>query len=123
MAHHVKQMLSGISKDNGLQILLRIQQIYAPASIKDRNNALAKLNALQMGTTESTISFVQRFQRSIKELQDVSQNLPIPPESELISLLIGKCLDATPTGADVRNTLLFYDRLITHHMLMLLGAY
>ena len=77
---------------------------------------MAKLNALQMGTNESTISFVQRFQRSIKELQDVSQNLPIPPESELISLLIGKCLDATPTGADVRNTLLFYDRLITHHI-------
>ena len=60
MAHHVKQMLSGISKDDGLQILLSIQQIYAPASIKDQNNALAKLNALQMGTTESTISFIQR---------------------------------------------------------------
>ena len=116
MAHHVKNMLSGVNEKDGLGILLRIQQIYAPASIKDRNNALTALNALQMHPKETVVNFVQRFRRALKQLQDVSQHIKPPPESELINLLIGKCLDAIPQGEDVRNTLLFYDRLMTHHI-------
>ena len=107
MAYHVKNMLSGVNSKDGLGILQRIQEIYAPASIKDRNNALAALNALQMHPKETIMNFVQRFRKALRELQNVSQHIKPPPENELISLLLGKCLESVPAGADVRNTLLF----------------
>ena len=89
MAYHMKNMLSGTDPKDGLGTLNRIQEIYAPASIKDRNNALAALHALKMHPKETIINFVQQFHKSLKELQNVSQQLDPPPENELIAYYLG----------------------------------
>ena len=109
MAHNVKQMLNGTPRDDGLSTLLRIQQLHAPASIKDRNDALKTLNALQleMHPYQAAINFVQRSQ-AIKELQNANHHFSLPPKTVMISHLTNKYLEATPDGPDVRNIQSFY---------------
>ena len=59
-----ENMLNGVNPKDGLGILRRLQEIYAPASMKDRNQALAYLNELQMHPKDTITNFIQKFQRA-----------------------------------------------------------
>ena len=61
-----------------------------------------------------TLNLVKRSQ-AMKELQNASNHVSLPPETELISHLTNKYLEATQEGPDVRNTQCFCDSPITHH--------
>ena len=115
VAHHVKNMLNDVDAKDGMGILLRIQEIYAPASTKDRNEALAYLNDLQMHPKDTITNFIQKFQRALKTLADVSIGTPAPDPSHTINLFIQKCLRTVPEGSDLGQTLLFYQRIMCHH--------
>ena len=103
VAHHVKNMLNDVDAKDGMGILLRIQEIYAPASTKDRNEALAYLNDLQMHPKDTITNFIQKFQRALKILADVSIGTPTPDLSHTINLFIQKCLRTVPEGSDLRQ--------------------
>ena len=71
IAHHVINMLNGVNPTDGLGILQRLQEIYAPALMKDRNQALAYLTELQMHPRDTITNFIQKFQQALKTLADV----------------------------------------------------
>ena len=52
VAHHFKNMLNGVNPKNGLGILRRLQEIYAPAYV----------NELQMHPKDTITNFIQKFQ-------------------------------------------------------------
>ena len=101
-------MLNEVDAKDGMGILLRIQKIYAPASTKDSNEALAYLNDSQMHPKDTIINFIQKFQRALKTLADVSIGIPAPDPSHTINLFIQKCLRTVLEGSDLKQTLLFY---------------
>ena len=109
-------MLNGVNPKDGLGILRRLQEIYAPASMKDRNQALAYLNELQMHPKDTITNFIQKFQRALKTLADVSRHTTPPDESEMMHLFVQKCLRTVSEGSDLRQTLLFYERILCHQV-------
>ena len=88
VAHHVKNMLNGVNPKDGLGILRWLQEIYAPALTKDRNQALACLNELHMHPKDTITNFIQKFQWSLKTLADVSRHTMPPDESEMMHLFV-----------------------------------
>ena len=94
VAHHAKNMLKGVNPKHGLGILRHLQEIYALASMKDRNQALAYLNELQMHPKDTITNFIQKYQRALKTLADVSRHTTPPDESEMMHLFVQKCLNS-----------------------------
>ena len=76
--------------------------------MKDRNQALANLNELQMHPKDMIMNFIQKFQQALKTLADASRHTTPPDESEMIHLFVQKCLRTVSEGSDLRQTLSFY---------------
>ena len=104
VSHHVKNMLNGVNPKDGLGILRQLQEIYAPASTKHRNQALAYLIELQMHPKDTITNFIQKFQRALKTLADISRHMTPPDESEMMHLFVQKCLRTVSEGSDLRQT-------------------
>ena len=52
--------------------------------MKDRNQALAYLNELQMHPKDAITNSIQKFQQALKTLADVSRHTMPPDESEMM---------------------------------------
>ena len=59
-------MLNGVNPKDGLGILRRLQEIYAPASMKDRNQALAYLNEITNASKGHYYKFHSEVSTSIE---------------------------------------------------------
>ena len=84
--------------------------------MKDSNQALAYLNELQMHPKDTITNFIQKFQQALKTLADVSRHTMPPDESEMTHLFVQKCLRTVSEGSDLRQTLLFYERILCHQI-------
>ena len=112
VAQHVKDILNGIDAQDGLEILRQLQNMYAHATIQDRNKAVADLTQLQMHPRDTIIVFVAKFRKAVKAIADVSMGIPMPSDQELVNLFIQKCLEVVPEGTAIRSSLLDYQRAI-----------
>ena len=110
MSPSVKNIISGVSHQDGLGILSRLQTMYAPITNKDVNKAIDDLNLLQMHQKDSINNFIGKFRRSVKQLQEVCDPEDIPSEYKLINLFLQKCLQIVPNGSDARQALILYER-------------
>ena len=61
MSPSVKNIISGVSHQDGLGILTRLQTMYAPITNKDVNKAIDDLNLLQMHQKDSINNFIGKF--------------------------------------------------------------
>lgn len=112
MAPSIISVLAGIDQDGGIAMIHRLQQLYASATLEDKLRAQEYLQNLQMHPRELISSFITRFRRAIQNVYDASQNPEPIPELHLINLFLVKTLNTIPTGSDIRNTLLYYKRVI-----------
>ena len=60
--------------------------------MKDRNQALAYLNELQMHPKDTITNSIQKFQQELIILAAVSRHTTPPDESEMMHLFVQKCL-------------------------------
>ena len=114
VAAHVKNILADTNPKDGFGILRRLQEIYAPASIKDHNKAITYLQQLQMHPKDTITNFVTKYNRALKTLADVSIGFAPPSEYDRINMFIQKCLNTITEGSDIRLTLLHYERIIVN---------
>ena len=85
----IKGVLVGTDPKSGLAILVRLQRMYASATMEDRVNALFYLIALQMHPKDTMNNFIMKFRRAIKAVVDVSQEShPPPTDFYLINLFL-----------------------------------
>ena len=105
MNFRVKHLLGATNLEDGIGIIHRLQQLFAPATAEDRMNALNHLHQLQMNPRETISEFVKKFRKALTLLSHVSCGNPLPNEFEQVSLFLQKLLDKLPSG-DIRSTAL-----------------
>ena len=86
--------------------------MYAPVTLKDRNQAQQYWNQLVMHEKYTITNCVNKFRRAIKNLTDVNKGIPLLTEYELINLFIQKCLQSAQNGSDIHNSLFDYQKII-----------
>ena len=106
MNFRIKHLLGATDMEDGVGIIRRLQQLFAPATPEDRMNAVQHLHQLQMNSPREPINdFVKRFRRALNLLTHVSCGQPLPNEFEQVSLFLQKLLAKLPDG-DLRATAL-----------------
>ena len=103
----VKNLTSSVQRGDGLELLKRLQTMYASATQADQSRALSQLNQLQMHDKEAIINFVSRFRNQVIVLSDTTQDpSDLLSDKQLSTLFIDKlCANNTIEG-DIRHALL-----------------
>lgn len=93
MAGNVKNLMSSIDRGDGLNLLKRLQTMYASATPADRSRAYQQLHELKMHPSESAQAFISRFRGCIQVLLNTTMKnakCDMPSDSELATLVIDK---------------------------------
>ena len=92
MNYKIKHLLGATDLEDGIGIIKRLQQLFAPATPEDRKNAVQHLHQLQIQPIQSISDFVKQFRQSLTLLSHVSCGQTIPTEFEQVSLFLQKLL-------------------------------
>ena len=106
----VKNFLTSVNKNDGVEAIALLQKVFAPITHFDRTGALNDLNALYMFRNELVSGFMVRFHKKVSAVSSLTPAVgPHLTQFELIMMFLQK-VERGVTNQDQRTIILGYKK-------------
>ena len=106
----VKNFLTSVDKNDGVEAIALLQKVFAPITHFDRTGALNDLNALYMFRNELVSGFMVRFHKKVSAVSSLTPAVgPHLTQFELIMMFLQK-VERGVTNQDQRTIILGYKK-------------